>query len=42
VLDTAIGWYEKALEVEPVPESKAQAQQSLAMLSNLKQTLSAR
>jgi hypothetical protein len=42
VLDTAIGWYEKALEVEPVPAAKAEAQQSLAMLSNLKQTLSAR
>jgi len=42
VLDTAIGWYEKALEVEPVPEVKAEAQQSLAMLSSLKQTLSAR
>jgi hypothetical protein len=42
VLDTAIGWYEKALEVEPVPEAKAEAEQSLALLSNLKQTLSAR
>jgi len=42
VLDTAIGWYEKALEVEPVPEAKAEVEQSLALLSNLKQTLSAR
>ena len=42
VLDTAIGWYEKAVEVEPVPEAKAEAQQSLAMLSELKQKLSAR
>lgn len=42
VLDTAIGWYEKALEVEPVPEAKAEVQQSLALLSNLKQTLSTR
>ena len=42
VLDTAIGWYEKAVEVEPVPEVKVQAQQSLAMLSNLKEKLSAR
>ena len=42
VLDTAIGWYEKALEVEPVPEAKAEAEQSLVLLSNLKQTLSTR
>ncbi|MBC8038402.1 MAG: sel1 repeat family protein [Rhizobiales bacterium] len=42
VLDTAIGWYEKALEVEPVPAAKAEAQQSLAMLSSLKQKLLAR
>jgi len=42
VLDVAIGWYEKALEVEPVPEAKAEAQQSLAMLSSFKQKLSAR
>ena len=42
VLDVAIGWYEKALEVEPVPEAKAEAQQSLAMLSNFKQQLSER
>jgi hypothetical protein len=42
VLDTAIGWYEKALEVEPVPEVKAEAEQNLALLSNLKQTLSTR
>ena len=42
ILDVAIGWYEKAVEVEPVPEAKAQAQQSLAMLSEMKQKLSAR
>lgn len=42
VLDTAIGWYEKALEVEPVPAAKAEAQQSLAMLSSFKEKLSAR
>jgi TPR repeat protein len=42
VLDTAIGWYEKAVEIEPLPEAKAQAQQSLALLSTLKQQLSAR
>jgi hypothetical protein len=42
VLDTAIGWYEKALEVEPIPAVKEEAQQNLALLSNLKQTLSAR
>ena len=42
VLDTAIGWYEKALEVEPVPAAKAEAQQSLAMLSSFRQKLSAR
>ena len=42
VLDMAIGWYEKALEVEPVPAAKAEAQQSLAMLSSFKQKLSAR
>jgi TPR repeat protein len=42
VLDVAIGWYEKAVEVEPVPAVKAQAQQSLAMLSNLKRQLSTR
>lgn len=42
VLDTAIGWYEKAVEVEPLPEAKAQAEQSLALLSSLKQQLSAR
>lgn len=42
VLDTAIGWYEKAVEVEPLPEAKAQAEQSLAMLSSLKEKLSAR
>jgi TPR repeat protein len=42
ILDVAIGWYEKAVEVEPVPAAKAEAQQSLAMLSNLKQKLLAR
>ena len=42
VLDVAIGWYEKALEVEPAPAAKAEAQQSLAMLSSLKRQLSAR
>lgn len=42
VLDTAIGWYEKALEIEPVRAVKEEAQQNLALLSNLKQTLSAR
>ena len=42
LLDVAIGWYEKAVEVEPVPEAKAQAEKSLAMLSELKQKLSAR
>ena len=39
VLDVAIGWYEKALEVEPVPEVKAEAQQNLALLASLKQQL---
>ena len=42
LLDVAIGWYEKAVEVEPVPQAKAEAEKSLAMLSNLKQQLSAR
>ena len=42
VLDTAIGWYEKAVEVEPLPQAKAEAQQSLALLTSLKQQLSAR
>ena len=42
ILEVAIGWYEKAVEVEPAPEAKAQAQQSLAMLSELKQKQSAR
>jgi len=42
VLDVAIGWYEKAVEVEPVPEAKAQAEKSLAMLTGLKQQLSER
>jgi hypothetical protein len=42
VLDVAIGWYEKAVEVEPVPAVKAEAEQSLAMLVDLKQKLSAR
>ena len=42
VLDTAIGWYEKALEVEPVPAAKAEVEQSLAMLSSFKEKLSAR
>jgi len=42
VLDTAIGWYEKAVEIEPLPEAKAEAQQTLALLSSLKQQLSAR
>ena len=42
VLDVAIGWYEKAIEVEPVPAAKAEAEQSLAMLSNLRQRLLAR
>jgi hypothetical protein len=42
VLDVAIGWYEKAIEVEPVPAAKAEAEQSLAMLSNLRQKLLAR
>ena len=42
ILDVAIGWYEKAVEVEPMPSAKAEAQQSLAMLSELKQNLSAR
>ena len=42
ILDVAIGWYEKAIEVEPVPAAKAEAEQSLAMLSNLRQKLLAR
>jgi hypothetical protein len=42
ILDVAIGWYEKAVEVEPMPSAKAEAQQSLAMLSELKQKLSTR
>jgi TPR repeat protein len=42
ILDVAIGWYEKAVEVEPMPSAKAEAQQSLAMLSEMKQKLSAR
>jgi hypothetical protein len=42
VLDVAIGWYEKAIEIEPAPDAKAQAEQSLAMLSGLKQKLSSR
>ena len=42
ILDVAIGWYEKAVEVEPMPSAKEEAQQSLAMLSELKQKLSAR
>ena len=42
VLDTAIGWYEKAVEVEPFPEAKTEAEQSLALLTSLKQQLSAR
>jgi TPR repeat protein len=42
ILEVAIGWYEKAVEVEPMPEAKAQAQQSLAMLSEWKQKQSAR
>jgi len=42
ILDVAIGWYEKAVEVEPMPAAKAEAEQSLAMLSELKQKLSAR
>jgi len=42
ILDVAIGWYEKALEVEPVPEAKAEAEQSLAMLSSFKQKLAER
>jgi hypothetical protein len=42
VLDTAIGWYEKALEVEPVPAIKEEAQQNLSMLASLKQKLLAR
>ena len=42
VLDTAIGWYEKALEIEPVPAAKAEVEQSLAMLSSFKEKLSAR
>jgi TPR repeat protein len=42
ILDVAIGWYEKAIEVEPMPSAKAEAQQSLAKLSELKQKLLAR
>ena len=42
ILDVAIGWYEKAVEVEPMPEAKAQAEQSLAMLSDMRQKLSTR
>src|SRR5689334_14008121 len=42
ILDVAIGWYEKAVEVEPVPAAKAEAEQSLAMLENLRQKLLAR
>ena len=42
ILEVAIGWYEKAVEVEPLPQAKAEAQQNLAMLSSLKQELSAR
>jgi hypothetical protein len=42
ILDVAIGWYEKAVEVEPMPSAKAEAEQSLAMLSDLKHKLSAR
>jgi TPR repeat protein len=42
ILDVAIGWYEKAVEVEPMPAAKAQAEQSLAMLSELKHKLWAR
>ena len=42
VLDVAIGWYEKAVEVEPVPQAKAEAEKSLAMLTDLKQKLSER
>jgi len=42
ILDVAIGWYEKAVEVEPMPEAKAEAEQSLAMLSDMKQKLSTR
>jgi hypothetical protein len=39
VLDEAIAWYGKALKVEPVPAVRAQAQQRLEMLSQLKQKL---
>ena len=42
VLEVAIGWYEKAVEVEPLAEAKAEAEQNLALLSSLKQQLSAR
>lgn len=42
VLDTAIGWYEKAVEIEPLPEAKVEAEQSLTLLSSLKEQLSTR
>jgi TPR repeat protein len=42
VLDEAIGWYEKALKIDPVPAEQAQARQMLVKLSGFKQKLSAR
>jgi len=39
ILEEAIGWYQKALQVEPVPAARAQAQQRLEMLAHFKQQL---
>jgi TPR repeat protein len=42
VLEEAIGWYQKALQIEPVPAARTLAQQRLEMLSHLKQQLPSR
>ena len=39
ILDEAIGWYEKAVKIEPDPAVRAQAQQRLDLLSNFRHTL---
>jgi TPR repeat protein len=42
VLNEAIGWYEKAVKIDPVPAEQAQARQMLAKLSSFKQALPSR
>ena len=39
ILEEAIGWYQKALQVEPVPAAREEAQQRLEMLAHFKQQL---